>query len=80
MTRYEPGSLIRRAMSLYECQGKEIQALSTPYLIKHDLVFAWENDFGRVESIVVVDIITNPMSPRLKHAGIFIGDYFSYAN
>ena len=78
MTRYEPGGLIKKAMSLFESQGREIQALSTPYLINHDLVFAYVNDFGRVESIVVVDITTNPMVPMLKHAGIFIGDYFPY--
>lgn len=77
MTKYEPGTLIKSAMNLFERQGPEIQAIATPYLIKHDLVFAYINDFNVIESIVVVDITTNPMMPKLIYAGQgLIKEYF----
>lgn len=78
MSRYEPGTLIKAAMNLFERQGVEIQALATPFLIKNDLVFAYINDFNVIESIVVVDIKTNPLMPKLIYAGQgLIKEYFN---
>ena len=77
MTRYEPGSRIRTAMNFFERQGAEIQFMSTPFLINHDLVFAYLLESGQIDSVVVVDITTSPLFPRLRVAGEWhIREYF----